>query len=805
MKKIIRLILFSHFLFFAFCTTSFAQYDLTMYNMQSIPQSMYGNPAFIPKTKVNIGLPVISSVYLNLSNNGFVFADLVKNGTDGSPYFDTTFVDKLGSNNYLSTTFNTDILSFGFRVKKNYFSFNATEKINFRFRYPKDFFNLLLKGNGAFLGQDLDLGFALDANHYREYGLGMAREINDKLVVGGKLKYLYGMESVNTEKSNITLRTDENSYDITAKSDFRINTSFDTTFNSITEYALKKKNKGFGIDLGANYKLNNKFSFSASVIDLGFIKWASNVKNYYTDNSSFTFEGIPYDANDTSDYTQKLMDSLQNAFTPKESAKSYTTYLTSQVFLGARYHINEKNFASVLLRGEFYKKSLSPSLTIAYNTQVQRWLYASASYSILNRSYNNLGFGFSINLAPLQLYVVSDNILGALVFDKYALPRDSNQTQSANIYFPAHTKNLNVRFGINLTFGRGKKDRDKDGVADRKDDCPDVAGLAEFQGCPDKDGDGVPDKKDDCPDVAGLKQFNGCPDTDGDGIPDKLDSCPDAAGTKELNGCPDTDSDGVIDKDDECPDVAGLQLYHGCPDTDADGIIDKNDECPKEFGLRKFKGCPDTDNDGIPDKNDKCPNDPGLAKFKGCPDRDNDGIIDMDDECPDHPGLARYMGCPDRDLDGVPDKLDSCPDTYGTRENKGCPLVKVDEKEKAAELTPEEQEILKNAFDNLQFESGKAVIREFSKGSLDTLVMVVMKKKDLRLYVSGHTDNVGNAATNKKLSQSRAKAVKDYFASKGIDMKRIIAEGFGATRPVADNKTQEGKQKNRRVEMKIIE
>ena len=120
--------------------------------------------------------------------------------------------------------------------------------------------------------------------------------------------------------------------------------------------------------------------------------------------------------------------------------------------------------------------------------------------------------------------------------------------------------------GITIKFG--KKDSDKDGIADKDDACPDVAGLKEFNGCPDTDGDGIQDKDDECPEVAGLKEFNGCPDTDGDGVADKDDKCPDEKGPKENNGCPwpDRDGDGVLDKDDECPDVKGTVANNGCPE-----------------------------------------------------------------------------------------------------------------------------------------------------------------------------------------------------------------------------------------------
>jgi len=120
-----------------------------------------------------------------------------------------------------------------------------------------------------------------------------------------------------------------------------------------------------------------------------------------------------------------------------------------------------------------------------------------------------------------------------------------------------------------LLFRFGNTDRDKDGIPDKDDACPDTPGLPEFQGCPDTDGDGVPDKDDQCPDVAGPKENNGCPwpDTDGDGVLDKDDACVDVPGPAENKGCPwpDTDGDGVLDKDDACPTVPGLAQYQGCP------------------------------------------------------------------------------------------------------------------------------------------------------------------------------------------------------------------------------------------------
>ncbi|WP_457616641.1 OmpA family protein [Lutibacter sp.] len=146
-----------------------------------------------------------------------------------------------------------------------------------------------------------------------------------------------------------------------------------------------------------------------------------------------------------------------------------------------------------------------------------------------------------------------------------------------------------------IVFKFGGTDTDGDGVYDKFDACPEVFGLAEFNGCPDSDNDGIIDSKDACPNVAGLATLNGCPDADEDGIADKDDACPNVKGTKANNGCPDTDGDGLIDKNDACPEVAGPKENKGCPwpDTDGDGVLDKDDDCVNEAGPASNNGCPE--------------------------------------------------------------------------------------------------------------------------------------------------------------------------------------------------------------------
>ncbi|HRG00375.1 MAG TPA: DUF5723 family protein [Bacteroidia bacterium] len=314
----------------------------------------------------------------------------------------------------------------------------------------------------------------------------------------------------------------------------------------------------------------------------------------------------------------------------------------------------------------------------------------------------------------------------------------------------------------------------------------------------DKDKDGISNKKDQCKDVPGVWEFMGCPDKDGDHIQDKDDKCPDVAGTKELQGCPDKDGDGITDLEDSCPDEKGLVEFKGCPDRDGDKITDKEDECPDEAGLAEFFGCPDRDGDKTPDKYDACPDVDGPKEFKGCPDKDGDTVLDKDDNCPDVAGAVENKGCPwpDTDKDGVVDREDDCVTTPGLKELKGCPPAPV--------LKVEEQKILERAFSSLEFATGKDIIKSVSLPSLNDLARLMKEHAaDWTLKLSGHTDNQGDAAKNMLLSEKRAKAVKKYLVSKGVAADKIIAEWFGQTVPIADNNTPEGRQKNRRVEMKV--
>lgn len=245
---------------------------------------------------------------------------------------------------------------------------------------------------------------------------------------------------------------------------------------------------------------------------------------------------------------------------------------------------------------------------------------------------------------------------------------------------------------------------------------------------------------------------------------------------KELKPLPpppptDTDKDGIIDSLDKCPTVPGLAKYDGCPipDTDKDGINDEEDKCPDVFGLARYQGCPipDTDKDGVNDEEDKCITEAGPASNQGCPYVDTDG-------------------------DGVPDPEDKCPTVAGPKENQGCPEIK-----------KEVIERINYSANNIYFATGKFTLLSKSFKGLDDVVKIMNENPATILTIDGHTDDVGADALNQKLSENRANAVKAYLVKKGVAETRLTATGYGETTPIADNKTPAGRQKNRRVELKL--
>ena len=255
--------------------------------------------------------------------------------------------------------------------------------------------------------------------------------------------------------------------------------------------------------------------------------------------------------------------------------------------------------------------------------------------------------------------------------------------------------------------------------------------------------------------------------------------------------------------------LVGYSWGLGAPkDTDGDGVANRGDQCANTPASARVdpNGCPiDSDNDKVFDGLDKCPGTPDGAKVdgEGCPlDSDKDGVADYLDRCPDTPAGMRVgaEGCPlDSDKDGIADHLDRCPMEAAPGTADGC-VPPPAPAAAPAPMPPKKRLILKDVF----FEFNNAKLRESSIHKLDDVAASLGDWGEVRIEVAGHTDITGPTLANQKLSQARAEAVRDYLIAKGIAAERLVAVGYGETRPVADNKTSTGRAENRRVELNEI-
>ena len=267
------------------------------------------------------------------------------------------------------------------------------------------------------------------------------------------------------------------------------------------------------------------------------------------------------------------------------------------------------------------------------------------------------------------------------------------------------------------------------------------------------------------------------------------------------------------DKDFYATGIIGISYsFFGKKDTDGDGILDDVDKCPdqpEDFdGFQDDDGCPDFDNDGdgIPDIKDKCPDTPedfdGFQDDDGCPDIDNDmdGIPDSLDQCPnqaeDFDGFQDDDGCPDfdNDSDGVPDSVDNCPNVPGSVANKGCP----DESQNDSTYTTAPKEIVIEG--EATFAPGTANILPEAHTELNRIVKLLELYPDINWRIEGYTDKVSTEnLLVRPLSQRRAEAILNYFVSKGLPSFQFRVYDMGNKFPIANNNTEYGRKKNRRV------
>ena len=573
---------------------NYAGVQSTLYNPASIVDSRF-------KTDINLASV---SAFVGNDYYGFSVSDILKGGN-----YDFELQSKKFSSNSNNFIVNADIMgpSFMFNIapKHALAIFTRGRSIANVRNIDGNMFNKLRSDFD--MSQDYTINsqnFSIVGNAWAELGISYAAVLlnkNQHFIKGGfSLKYLQGIGNAYIKANNVSLAYDNNS------TDPNLNTL--TTTGSLIyggsqefendDYEFNKNSNGFGADLGFVYEYRpNYANFSADDKDLNKYKLRFGLS--VTDIGSITYKNATqraHDLNGTRTEAQYEALSSNNYFNtfPTTYSGAKKTSLPSAIHTNVDWNICKKLYLnlnsdmSLISKTALNSSSIESAVSLTPRYEV-KWLslYLPMSYM----QYSNFRAGFGFRAGPL--FVGSGSVISNLI---------SNQS-----------KGLDIHLGLKVPVYQGKKkDKDNDGILDKLDNCPEIAGPIENKGCPwkDTDNDTVLDKDDKCVTIAGPRENKGCPypDTDKDGTLDKDDKCLNEAGPIENNGCPylDTDKDGTLDKDDKCPKMAGEKENNGCPwpDTDEDGILDKDDKCPAVKGTIKNNGCPEVTLDVLKKLND---------------------------------------------------------------------------------------------------------------------------------------------------------------------------------------------------------
>jgi len=426
---------------FIFSTRANSQFDMMMYGYRFVPQSNYNNPALIPKGKIAVGIPVLSSISTSTYSSSFSLDDILKDNTSNdSLNLDLSYLISKGKETNLLTEYiDNDILYVGFKLKSNFLSFGIRDRLYSRFAYSEDLVKLIWNGNASYLDEELNLSSTrVNHDHFLDYYVNFALVLNENISLGIRANLLQGLSSVQTQRNELTLFTNSqgaDGYSFDANTSFLINTSGLTSDSTnpggVSNYIFNFQNLGFSFDIGADFKVSERLNISFSVLDLGKINWKSNLKSYESNADNVHFSGITVDINSNGDVFEDYLDSITNLVDVNEFEKKYSSSLPTRFYAGLEYYsFDRKNRLSFVFSGILLRQKFSPAFSVGYDRDVSKHFAFKVNYSYLAYAPLNLGAGFSFNFKPFQFYFLTDNIFSTFLWDKQ--------------------RYLNVRFGINI-------------------------------------------------------------------------------------------------------------------------------------------------------------------------------------------------------------------------------------------------------------------------------------------------------------------------------------------------------------------
>lgn len=438
----------------------------SLYLMHRVPQTVQMNPAVGYYCKSFLELPVISGIMVNTGTNIASYKDIIAyRDSENSYYIDyENLRQKAGINNRIYISNEINILGGGMELSGNYLSANIGLKTYVSFGAPKDLF-LATDGNWDLQRnepRDLKLSNTfLKATSFVSISGAFSTLFTNYLRVGGRIKYLQGAFNSTTRKSILTLDTEDNPIILDIDSEVVLRNSFpmevmyhangsvseinlDNSFTNIPGDFLFNKNRGVALDAGVIYDYTDKLQLSASITDVGFIRWKSNINNL-TEEGQFTFSGFDlsgYTGNtDDVDLLESLSDSIQENFIYNQTQDPYFALLPMRFYGAARYQLREKLFGGATFRADIHDLNIYPSLTLSMIYKPNQAISGLVSYTFMNRSFNNVGAGIVAGNNIVQFYFISD-----------VIPFRYAQDNGSGLILPYSSRAINFHFGINLVF-----------------------------------------------------------------------------------------------------------------------------------------------------------------------------------------------------------------------------------------------------------------------------------------------------------------------------------------------------------------
>ncbi len=443
--------------------------DNTMYLLHQVPQANILNPAVDFPCKFYIELPVISSIKAAYNNTSFTYKDFIRQGSGTRadsliPDFDNIYPN-LRKNNAIYAEFENVLAGIGFHFKKYFISARISQTHLAGLFYQKDF--IALKDGNWDPITDLPVNFDLSGNEfnaisYMSFSISASKQLSNYIRIGARFSYLKGMINYSTSKSNLMINTTEQPFAVDIQSNFSSNASFPmeyetdadgrvhsirpTTDNILGNYIFNK-NRGISFDLGLVYDFSEQTSFSASILNLGFIRWKSNAYNLDA-AASINLSGVDleqYSNNQVTDLINLLKDTLIQSFHSYIDTDKYFTFTPVKIFAGASHQLNNKISLGLTGKLFLYNYATFSSITATLTIKPVSFFSISGSISYANRTLKNIGLAAIIGNNRVNFYLASD-----------MLPINYVKDNQSGLIFPYQSRSINLRFGLNLMFGCGK-------------------------------------------------------------------------------------------------------------------------------------------------------------------------------------------------------------------------------------------------------------------------------------------------------------------------------------------------------------